>query len=504
MTTKVVIPSQGPMSRMLKVAKVASIVSNRIAKDSKEEQFLVQWQSASASDKPPLSWHNLSDLFMCLELVQDYLDARDEAIKRAPPLSKTSLKRKAAHFEADTDPPISFGLSLSSRSPSVASTTSSAPLSVDVYNGVLDRDEEGLYFCRSDPDAPQLSNAPTPEMVRISHQSKVDKAYHRIRAKYVARLNKVPGKPIHLVNTYDQTSPSLRFRFIPEYILREGVNKADPATQEGCQSCSPHMGRCIGCEYTQKCECLEYAAVNEAAITDPTVMSAYREAKDKGNSLAKFPKRFPYYAEGTKIQRAGTLVPFYLDSRRPIYECNDNCRCGLHCRNKNVQFGRTIDVEIFKTDGGRGWGLRCPQQLYQGQFIDTYRGEVITDTEATLREETAGKAKASYLYSLDKFGESEGLSDEQLYVVDGEFFGGPTKFMNHSCEPNCRQYTVSYNKHDPFVYDIAFFACRDIPAGEELTFDYLDKEEGEPNEDPGPDAIPCLCGASKCRKWLWT
>ena len=91
-------------------------------------------------------------------------------------------------------------------------------------------------------------------------------------------------------------------------------------------------------------------------------------------------------------------------------------------------------------------------------------------------------------------------------MVDGEFMGGPTKFINHSCEPNCRQYTVSYNKHDCKVYDIAFFACRDIRAGEELTFDYLDKEdvEGEEIKAPGKDAIACRCGAAKCRKYLWT
>jgi histone-lysine N-methyltransferase SUV39H len=146
-----------------------------------------------------------------------------------------------------------------------------------------------------------------------------------------------------------------------------------------------------------------------------------------------------------------------------------------------------------------------PQQdLHEGQFIDTYRGEVITDAEATHRETSSSKDKASYLYSLDKFAESEGLKEEDLYVVDGEFMGGPTKFINHSCDPNCRQYTVSYNKHDPRVYDIAFFARKFIPKGQELTFDYLDKEEGEEMDKPGEDAIPCLCGAKNCRKWLWT
>jgi histone-lysine N-methyltransferase SUV39H len=155
-------------------------------------------------------------------------------------------------------------------------------------------------------------------------------------------------------------------------------------------------------------------------------------------------------------------------------------------------------------------GLRCKQDLREGEFIDTYRGEIITDEEATRREESGGKSKASYLYSLDKFAESEGLSQEELYVVDGEYMGGPIKFMNHSCEPNCRQYTVSYNKHDCKIYDIALFACKDIPAMEELTFDYLDKDDAEEVEggvddsQPSQESVPCLCGARKCRRWLWT
>lgn len=291
-----------------------------------------------------------------------------------------------------------------------------------------------------------------------------------------------------------------------DHVLGQGVHRPSLEARPGCQKCSPDMGQDIGCEYTQKCDCLEYAAVNTARMTDQE-KAEYEHARATGGSLMGFTKRFPYYAKGTSAQRAGCLVSFYLESRNPIYECNSNCRCGPNCRNKNVQFGRTVQVEIFKTPSIRGWGLRCKEDLHKGQFIDTYRGEVITDAEATRREEASSKAKASYLYSLDKFAESEGLEQKDIYVVDGEFMGGPTKFINHSCEPNCRQYTVSYNKYDCKVYDIAFFASRFIPAGEELTFDYLDKDENDDDaemDNPGEDAIPCLCGARKCRKWLWT
>jgi histone-lysine N-methyltransferase SUV39H len=349
-----------------------------------------------------------------------------------------------------------------------------------------------------------IGRVPTQEMTRTAQAAKVKITLQYIRAEYTRRLRKLPGAKVCLLNTFDDSTPSLRFRYISEYILTEGVYRMPNETQQGCQQCSPHMGRNIGCEYTKKCDCLEYAAVDKSRITDPDVMAEYQDAKNNGGSLLGFPKKFPYFAEGTKIQRTGCLVPFYLNSRRPIYECNNKCNCGAYCRNKLVQFGRTVEVEIFKTSSGRGWGLRCKEDLHEGQFIDTYRGEIITDAEATRREEASSKAKASYLYSLDKFAESEGLAEEELYVVDGEFMGGPTKFINHCCEPNCRQYTVSYNRHDCHVYDIAFFACRFIPAGEELTFDYLDKDESETMDEPGEGAIPCLCGANKCRKWLWT
>lgn len=55
---------------------------------------------------------------------------------------------------------------------------------------------------------------------------------------------------------------------------------------------------------------------------------------------------------------------------------------------------------------------------------------------------------------------------------------------------------------DKHVHDLALFATRDIPKGEELTFDYVDgidmrdasKTEGH---------TKCLCGSENCRGWLW-
>ncbi|KAF2804831.1 SET domain-containing protein [Mytilinidion resinicola] len=506
MLPMVVIPIR--QVRKLRNRDVASIVSNRV-NSNKEEQYLVKWSSSKPTSYPVFSWHTSQELVNCLELLQDHLEAKQthSSRKRKSPDSDVEVERRASP---------STRLLPSSRASSTSSTERSSVSSgrtinpeIKVYNGVLE-ESEGAIKAKSvtRPDIPRISvaNMPTPEMVQTARSSSTYTAENMIRNEILQRLRALPGAKIHLSNVHDRSAPSLRFKFISESVLQEGVFKADPATQIGCQQCRPHMGRHIGCEYTKKCDCLEYASVDESRLSDEQ-KKEYRIIREQGGSTIGLPKKFPYYADATN--RTGCLVPFYLKSRNPIYECNDSCACGAFCRNKNVQRGRHVELEIFKTKK-RGWGLRAKQDLREGEFIDTYRGEIITDEEATRREESGGKAKASYLYSLDKFAESEGLSQEELYVIDGEYMGGPIKFMNHSCEPNCRQYTVSYNKHDCKVYDIAIFACRDIPAMEELTFDYLDKDEEEENEEdaessqPSQESVPCLCGAKKCRKWLWT
>lgn len=99
------------------------------------------------------------------------------------------------------------------------------------------------------------------------------------------------------------------------------------------------------------------------------------------------------------------------------------------------------------------------------------------------------------------------------YVCDGMEVGGPTRFMNHSCEPNCRIFTVSYNHADLRVYDIAFFAIEDIPPRTELTFDYKDENDrgiitdemaDEVEREHGYRPAKCRCGSKSCRRYFFT
>lgn len=393
-------------------------------------------------------------------------------------------------------------------------------------------------------------------MISRARQCRTTTAAHEIRQKVCAHLNSL-CPPIGLLNTVDHTSLSIDFQFIEQSVLGKGVVQADKDTIQGCQRCNVSHG---GCETTGKCECLEFAPVDESRLTAEQRRRYQPDGDNDG-----LPKRFPYHSFG---ESARCLVQFYLDQRYVIFECNERCRCDRRCKSRVVQNGRTVPLTIFKT-AGRGWGLKTAVPLLKGQFIDTYRGEILTNAAAEERERGTAEAEPSYMYTLDKF--TDYLSEDETYIVDGRFVGGPIRFMNHSCDPNCRVFAVSYNKYDYRIYDLAMFACRPIAAGEELTFDYLDRGDeadrkdvaekdgpvaagdnetsparggrvngifssaspsssafvgtsmsdrklrrkgtgsvvrnGQPldlGQKPHPKAVPCLCGASCCRRWLWT
>lgn len=184
---------------------------------------------------------------------------------------------------------------------------------------------------------------------------------NRFRSKLAAM-----GQPsVTLINTVDDTTPSLDFNFINRNILGDGVERSDDATIIGCGqykqghiSCRPNMGADRGCEYSRICECLEYAAIDEKRMTE----EHWHQFDD--DEKMGLPKRFPY-SNPDSLRNAGMLVPFYLESRNPIYECNLRCNCGEFCKTRVVQKGRKVPLEIFKT-ANRGWGkLKCFISLFR-------------------------------------------------------------------------------------------------------------------------------------------
>ncbi|EED24167.1 histone-lysine N-methyltransferase Clr4 [Talaromyces stipitatus ATCC 10500] len=275
------------------------------------------------------------------------------------------------------------------------------------------------------------------------------------------KLRTIQGPPVKMARDWDGTGIlASNFEFTNTYKLQQGVTRAPEGFNYGCD-----------CGY----QC------------DPTRCTCLSKEEDSEQLMVAYEHR-----NGKLL-----LKKSFINRKAMIYECS---------------------LEIFHT-GDRGFGLRSPEFIHRGQFIDTYLGEVITSAEADLREDATGgpHSSPSYLFSLDWFTLSEEDDDEEIheyededntgskakpYVVDGQRFGGPSRFMNHSCNPNCKMIPVSTHHGDQRIYDLAFFAGRDIPAGTELTFDYNPGWSPDMSSDD-PNAVKCLCGEAQCRGQLW-
>ncbi|PYI19348.1 SET domain-containing protein [Aspergillus violaceofuscus CBS 115571] len=347
-------------------------------------------------------------------------------------------------------------------------------------------------------DTPLVLGAPGPLLTRPPD---VRQQTHQTMQR---KLRAIRGPEV----TYDPAAEPrladfiMNFEFVNTNPLRKGVVPVSEEFNAGCT--------CDGVCDEATCLCL-----SKEEDESNTNIVPYRRAPDDPHMMV--------------------LDPKFLTRKAMIYECSDRCGCNAGCWNRVVQNGRTVRLEIFYT-GDRGFGLRSPDRIRAGQFIDCYTGEVITTAAADLREAIHTAHGTSYLFSLDFLNgqyedyeedasssssdedNDEDDQDDQVtesgckYVIDGRNFGGPTRFINHSCNPNCRMIPVSRNHADRDLYDLAFFALREIPPNTELTFDYNPGSEGGGGVGGGvvgknakidPSAVRCLCGEANCRGQLW-
>ncbi|XP_068166461.1 histone-lysine N-methyltransferase NSD3 isoform X1 [Antennarius striatus] len=164
------------------------------------------------------------------------------------------------------------------------------------------------------------------------------------------------------------------------------------------------------------------------------------------------------------------------------YECHPQvCPAGDSCENQCFSKRLYADTEVVKTDGC-GWGLKTNQVLKKGDFVTEYVGEVIDTEECQQRIKRAQENHVTNFYMLT-------LTKDR--VIDAGPKGNSSRFINHSCSPNCetQKWTVNGDVR------IGLFALCDIEADTELTFNYN-------LHCVGNRRTTCHCGSDNCSGFL--
>jgi SET domain-containing protein len=128
---------------------------------------------------------------------------------------------------------------------------------------------------------------------------------------------------------------------------------------------------------------------------------------------------------------------------------------------------------IIRSSAIHAAGCYTTTPIRKGTRVAEYTGPRLSKEEADVCYE---ESPVTYLF---------GLGDGSV-VIDGHC---AAMFINHSCNGNCET-----SEEDGRVW---VTAIRNIPAGEEITYDYCLYDGGE-------DEAVCNCGAKNCRGTMYS
>ncbi|KAM4705207.1 histone-lysine N-methyltransferase SETD2 [Rhinophrynus dorsalis] len=168
-------------------------------------------------------------------------------------------------------------------------------------------------------------------------------------------------------------------------------------------------------------------------------------------------------------------------NRLLMIECSSRCPNGEYCSNRRFQRKQHAGVEVILTEK-KGWGLRAAKDLKPNTFVLEYCGEVLDHKEFKARVKEYARNKNIHYYFM-------ALKNDE--IIDATQKGNCSRFMNHSCDPNCETQKWTVNGQ----LRVGFFTTRLVPAGSELTFDYQFQRYGK-------EAQKCFCGSANCRGYL--
>ncbi|RHY51929.1 hypothetical protein DYB30_010849 [Aphanomyces astaci] len=122
-----------------------------------------------------------------------------------------------------------------------------------------------------------------------------------------------------------------------------------------------------------------------------------------------------------------------------------------------ILLSRSTRVEYM---GPKGFGLVADTSIEAGDFVVEYVGEVIDEAMAADRRAANIASGQTHTYMLEM---------EKDILIDAQYKGNVSRFINHSCAPNCsaQKWTCEGD-----ILRIGIVALAPIARGEEITFDY--------------------------------
>lgn len=134
----------------------------------------------------------------------------------------------------------------------------------------------------------------------------------------------------------------------------------------------------------------------------------------------------------------------------------------------------------IRDSGISGKGAFATQPIKKGDRLIEYTGERIPHPVADERyDDDSMDEHHTFLFTVSS-----------RTVIDATHGGNESKYINHSCDPNCES-EIERGR----VY---IFALRDIEPGEELHYDYAYERSGDETEKEERQ-YACRCGAPNCR-----
>lgn len=143
-------------------------------------------------------------------------------------------------------------------------------------------------------------------------------------------------------------------------------------------------------------------------------------------------------------------------------------------------------LTVTRRSAIHGTGVFAARPLAAGIEVMTYAGKL--RSHAWVDRHYAGTVESGHTFLFT-------LNDR--YVVDANVDGNDARWINHSCDPNCKPYVISADDGHPRRDRIVIETLRPIAAGEELTFDYGIRLDCR--HSPRLKRIwACLCGSPNC------